>query len=39
MFCYPRVLGFVFNPLTVFYGFDAENKRLAEVRKATSNIN
>lgn len=24
MFCYPRVLGFVFNPLTVYYGFDPE---------------
>lgn len=23
MFCYPRVLGYVFNPLTVYYGFDA----------------
>jgi DUF1365 family protein len=23
MFCYPRVLGCVFNPLTVYYGFDA----------------
>lgn len=26
MFCYPRVLGFVFNPVTVFYGFDADNE-------------
>jgi hypothetical protein len=24
MFCYPRVLGFVFNPLTVYYGFDSQ---------------
>ncbi len=23
MFCYPRVLGYVFNPLTVYYGYDA----------------
>ena len=23
MFCYPSVLGYVFNPLTVYYGFDA----------------
>jgi len=22
MFCYPRVLGYVFNPLTVYYGFN-----------------
>jgi uncharacterized protein len=26
MFCYPSVLGYVFNPLTVYYGFDAEAK-------------
>lgn len=24
MFCYPRVLGYVFNPLTVYYAFDAK---------------
>ncbi len=26
MFCYPRVLGFVFNPITVYYGFDADGE-------------
>lgn len=26
MFCYPRVLGYVFNPLTVYYGYDAEDQ-------------
>ncbi len=26
MFCYPRVLGYVFNPLTVYYGFDAQDR-------------
>ncbi len=26
MFCYPRVLGYVFNPITVYYGLDAENR-------------
>lgn len=26
MFCYPRVLGYVFNPLTVYYGFDADSR-------------
>lgn len=26
MLCYPRVLGYVFNPLTVYYGLDAEEK-------------
>jgi len=26
MFCYPSVLGYVFNPLTVYYGFDARGQ-------------
>ncbi|WP_373505069.1 DUF1365 domain-containing protein [Aestuariivirga sp.] len=26
MFCYPSVFGYVFNPLTVYYGFDAEDR-------------
>ncbi len=26
MFCYPRVLGYVFNPLTVYYGVDSTGK-------------
>lgn len=26
MFCYPRVLGYVFNPLTVYYGFDHHDR-------------
>ena len=26
MFCYPSVLGYVFNPLTVYYGFDGEER-------------
>lgn len=26
MFCYPRVLGYVFNPLTVYYGFNAQDQ-------------
>lgn len=26
MFCYPSVLGYVFNPLTVYYGFDAGDR-------------
>jgi DUF1365 family protein len=25
MFCYPRVLGYVFNPLTVYYAYDAKD--------------
>ena len=25
MFCYPSVLGYVFNPLTVYYGFDSRD--------------
>lgn len=26
MFCYPRVLGYVFNPLTVYYGVDSSDR-------------
>lgn len=26
MLCYPRVLGYVFNPLTVYYGLDADDE-------------
>ncbi len=26
MFCYPRVLGYVFNPLTIYYGFDGGDR-------------
>lgn len=26
MFCYPSILGYVFNPLTVYYGFDADER-------------
>jgi len=26
MLCYPRILGYGFNPLTVYYGFDAEDR-------------
>jgi DUF1365 family protein len=26
MFCYPSVLGYVFNPLTVYYGYDGEDR-------------
>ncbi|MCA3554794.1 DUF1365 domain-containing protein [Aestuariivirga sp.] len=26
MFCYPSVLGYVFNPLTVYYGLDGEDR-------------
>lgn len=26
MFCYPSVLGYVFNPITVYYGFDADGR-------------
>ena len=26
MFCYPSVLGYVFNPITVYYGLDAEDR-------------
>ena len=26
MLCYPRILGYAFNPLTVYYGLDAEDR-------------
>lgn len=26
MFCYPSLFGFVFNPLTVYYGYDTSNR-------------
>lgn len=26
MLCYPRILGYAFNPLTVYYGVDAEDR-------------
>lgn len=26
MLCYPRILGYAFNPLTVFYGLDAQDR-------------
>ena len=26
MFCYPSILGYVFNPLTVYYGFDGGDR-------------
>ena len=26
MLCYPRILGYVFNPLTVYFGLDADNR-------------
>ena len=28
MFCYPRVFGYVFNPLTVYYGFGEDDRLL-----------
>lgn len=26
MLCYPRILGYVFNPITVYYGLDADDR-------------
>ena len=26
LLCYPRLLGYVFNPVSVYYGFDGDNK-------------
>ncbi|MDB5641398.1 MAG: hypothetical protein JWN07_715 [Hyphomicrobiales bacterium] len=31
LFCYPRVLGFVFNPLSIYYCYDAQERLVALV--------
>jgi DUF1365 family protein len=31
LFCYPRVLGFVFNPLSIYYCYDAQDRLAALV--------
>ncbi|MEM9105358.1 MAG: DUF1365 domain-containing protein [Pseudomonadota bacterium] len=31
MLCYPRVLGYVFNPLTVYYGLDANGETVVTI--------
>ncbi|KEQ17520.1 hypothetical protein GZ78_17365 [Endozoicomonas numazuensis] len=36
MFCYPRVLGYAFNPLTVYYCFSSEQKLLALIYEVTN---
>lgn len=36
MLCYPRVLGYIFNPLTVYYCLDSEEKLSALIYEVTN---
>ncbi|WP_136659530.1 DUF1365 domain-containing protein [Nitratireductor sp. XY-223] len=36
MQCYPRVLGYVFNPLTVYYGLDAQDRTTVVIYEVTN---
>ena len=36
MLCYPRVLGYVFNPLTVYYGLDHEDRVRLSIYEVTN---
>ncbi|WP_062267664.1 DUF1365 domain-containing protein [Endozoicomonas arenosclerae] len=36
MFCYPRVLGYAFNPLTVYYCFSSDQKLLSLIYEVTN---
>ncbi|MGI9280694.1 MAG: DUF1365 domain-containing protein [Endozoicomonas sp.] len=38
MLCYPRVLGYAFNPLTVYYCLDAEEKLSALIYEVTNTL-
>ena len=36
MLCYPRVLGYVFNPLTVYYGLDAKGETIVTIYEVSN---
>ncbi len=36
MLCYPRVLGYVFNPLTVYFGLDAQDRTRLLIYEVTN---
>lgn len=36
MLCYPRVLGYVFNPLTVYYGLDASGRTIVTIYEVSN---
>lgn len=36
MLCYPRVLGYVFNPLTVYYGLDAKGRTIVMIYEVSN---
>ena len=38
-FCLPRILGYVFNPITVFVGFDDKNKATAIIYEVSNTFN
>jgi DUF1365 family protein len=36
MLCYPRVLGYVFNPLTVYYGLDGNDRTVVTIYEVSN---
>ena len=38
LICYPRMLGFVFNPLSVYFGYDAEGRLGVIVYEVTNTV-
>ncbi len=36
MLCYPRILGYVFNPLTVYYGVDAGGRTVVTIYEVSN---
>ncbi len=36
MLCYPRILGYVFNPLTVYYGQDASGRTIVTIYEVSN---
>lgn len=36
MLCYPRVLGYVFNPLTVYYGLDTDGQTIVTIYEVSN---
>ena len=36
MLCYPRIFGYVFNPLTVYYGLDAQDRVVVTIYEVSN---
>ncbi|WP_419906310.1 DUF1365 domain-containing protein [Hoeflea sp.] len=36
MLCYPRILGYVFNPLTVYFGLDRDDRTIVVIYEVTN---